>query len=120
MGGKLRWKIVISLVLVGTVAGVSWFLLHRYQMRQMNSVFLEQSARAEDAGHADRAARFLRQYLLINRADVDARAHFGTLLEKLAVNARAYSDALAVYEQVLAEQPSRNEIRRRAATLSVR
>src|SRR5262245_57210926 len=120
MRGKFRWKIISVLTLVGALAGTGWFLLHRYQMRRMNHAFLEQSVRAEDAGHTERAARFLRQYLLINRDDIDALARYGVLLDKLANSPRARNDALTAYELVLAQDPQRLDIRKRAAHLAMK
>lgn len=120
MRGKLRWKWLILLAVMGACTSAGWFFGHRYQMRRMNGVFLEQATRAEENGHADRAARFLRQYLLINRADVDTRIRYGILLENLANSPRALSDALGVFEQVLDDAPTRADVRRRAANLSVK
>jgi Tfp pilus assembly protein PilF len=119
MRGKFRWKVILVLGLAGCLAGVGWFFLHRYQVRRLNSAFLEQADRAEQDGQPERAARFLRQFLLISQSDVDVMDRYGQLLEKLTPNnAKAGQDALALYEKVLVQEPGRTETRRRAAGLA--
>ncbi len=119
MRGKFNWKLAIVLGLLVLLVSVGWFGLHQYQMRGMYGAFLEQATRDEDKGRTERAARFLRQYLLLRSDDVEVRARYGILLEKLAKTGRARRDDLTIYEQVLVQDPNNQDIRKRAALQSM-
>jgi tetratricopeptide (TPR) repeat protein len=117
MQGRFRWKAILFLILGLAVFGTAWFFLQRFQISSIHSRFLDQVARAEETGNTERAARFLKQYLSVKRDDVDARARYGVLIEQLAASPQALAGALGVYEGVLEQDPSRREIRLRAAKL---
>jgi cellulose synthase operon protein C len=118
--GKFRWKAVLSLVVICALLGVGWFFLHRYQMKSIHSRFLAQATRAEEAKppQYDRAVRFLRIYLLAKGDDTDALARYGILIEERATpNYKTRLETLGIYERVLTQDPSRQEILLRAAKL---
>ena len=85
-----RWTLVASNVVVRliiaalqtililgigfVVVAVGWFFLHRFQMRSIHGHFRELSTRDEESGRFERAARFLRLYLLVSGEDPDSLA----------------------------------------------
>jgi cellulose synthase operon protein C len=123
MHGKFRRKPILIVLVCFTLLGAGWFFLHRFQMKSIHSRFLVQATRAEEANppQYDRALRFLRIYLLAKKDDTDALARYGVLMEeKSAQTFRSRSEALGIYERVLAQDPNRKDILMRAARLSLR
>src|SRR5262245_34689974 len=88
--GSFRWKPILISTGLLFVLGLGWFFLHQVQLGSIYGRFLEQAARAEESGNPERAARFLRHYLLVNRDDLDARARYGLLCEQTAADRRAF------------------------------
>ncbi len=120
MKAKLNVKLFGGLVAGTALFLTGWFFLHRYQTRRLIADFVQQADRAEAEGRLDRAARLLRHYVVLVPADLDARTRYGTLLEKSATTGRARQDALAVFEQVLQQDPARHDVRNRAGLLAAR
>jgi cellulose synthase operon protein C len=111
-------------LLLGVAAGLAAFVLvvwavHRVQVGRHARHFLDEAARAEEDGAYDRAADALRRYLALRPDDADALGRYGRALEHLADPGRNRPRALAAYEQALARDPSRADLRRRAAELSL-
>jgi tetratricopeptide (TPR) repeat protein len=117
MQGTFRWKAILVSVLAVALLGTGWYFLHRYQKRKIHGYFLELATRDEEGKRLDRAARFLRQYLLVQPDDVEALARYGKLLEKQAQNRRDLAEALRVFETLLAKDDKRDDIRLRAGKL---
>src|SRR5262245_16722411 len=82
MQGRFRWKPILISTGIFALLALGWFFLHKFQLGSIYGHFLDQSARAEESGNPERAARFLRQYLLVNREDLDARVRYGLLVEE--------------------------------------
>ncbi len=116
--GRFRWKPILLLAVGFAVFGSGWYLLHRFQMQSLHVRYREQAARAEETGNPDRAVRFLRQYLLVKGDDTDARARFAVLVEKMCRARKHYLTLSGIYERVLREDESRQDIRlaRRSST----
>ena len=78
-------------VVTGLVAGV-----HVVQARRIPAALLAQADRAADAGKADAAVNYLRQYLEFRPADADALARLAGLLRDrpLAAGAPTFDAAL--------------------------
>src|SRR5262249_9513611 len=91
------------------------FFLHKYQVTALHGQYLPLATRAEEKKDLERAARFLSIYLSVTGNDVDARARYGALLQKLAQT----SKALEQYEQLLEQDETKQDIRLRAAKLSM-
>jgi tetratricopeptide (TPR) repeat protein len=121
MQGRFRWKSILIVVLVCAFLSVGWHFLHRYQVTAMQPELLEQATRAERSTppQPEVAMQFLRNYLRLQQDDVDAGARLGGLVEKHAKTGRDKAEALSLYEVVLEQDPSRQDIRIRAAKLCV-
>ena len=119
--GKFRWKAILLLVVCSALLGLGWFFLHRLQIQTLHSQYLKLATRAEEKKDFNRAVRFLWIYLSVKGDDVDARAQYGVLLEKLAQTQKERSDVSDIYERVLEQGGAKKEqdIRLRAAKLSM-
>jgi predicted Zn-dependent protease len=118
MRRKLNLRFLLVVFVAAIVFAVGWFFLHRFQKNRRLGDYLAQATRAEDEKKFDRAARFIRAYILAVPADTDVRIRYAELLEKMGNTPRDRSAALDVYEQALRQDPDRPAVRRRAAELA--
>lgn len=117
---KVNLRFLACLIVAsGLLAGV-WYGVNRWQVRRHAADLLRQVDVAEEQKRPGRAARFLGLYVGLVPGDTEARARYGLLLESLADSPRGLEGALGVFEQVLIRDPSRQDIRRRAARLAVK
>src|SRR5260370_13593856 len=111
-------------LLLGLAAALAAFVLvvwavHRVQVGRHARHFLDEAARAEEDGASEKAADALQRYLALRPDDADALGRYGRALERLAGPGRNRPRALAAYEKALARGPSRPDLHRRAAELSL-
>jgi tetratricopeptide (TPR) repeat protein len=120
MKRRLNYRFLVVSVAVLVAFGVGTHLLHGYQVRRNASAFLREADRAEEAGDTDKAADYLARYLGLRFDDVDAHARYALLLEKTAKSYGAHAQALLTLDHVLRRDPSRADVRRRAAYVAMR
>lgn len=119
MRGKLNIRFLLIVTAVCGVFAVGWFFLHRYQKNRKLGDYLTQAVRAEEEQKYDRASRLLRAYVLLAPADIDAKLRYAKLIEEHVPTVKGKVDALGLYEQVLAQDPDRQETRRHAAEIAI-
>jgi tetratricopeptide (TPR) repeat protein len=115
MQGRFRWKAILLLAVCSAPLGVGWFFLHKHQVTTLHGQYLTLAKRAEEKKDLERAARFLSIYLSVTGDDIDARARYGVLLQELAQKPKALDE----YERVLEQDETNQDIRMRAAKLSM-
>jgi tetratricopeptide (TPR) repeat protein len=113
----LNHKVVFRMVVGLAGLGLVVHLVHAYQAARLAGTLRGQARQAEEQGQADRAAACLQRYLAFAPDDADALADYGTLLEHGARTHYERGRAAAVFQQVLARQPQRADVRRRLAAL---
>ena len=116
---KLNVRFLAWLLGGAVLVGAAWYGLHAWQVRNHLAVLLAQADAAEAQQRPDRAARLVGLYVGMAPDDVEARARYGMLLDRLAETPKARADAAAVLEQVLLRDPDRHAIRRRLAQLDL-
>src|SRR5262249_45368444 len=107
------------LAVVSVVAGGIW-LLHRVQAGPQAQAFLSQAELAENEGNLEKAASYLRRYLILNRGDIDVRGRLGLLLDETARSDEERTRAFLVLEDVLRDEPERDAIRRQTIDIAMR
>jgi hypothetical protein len=119
---KKRLDMELLAVLLGTLllGGIAVFPLHSWQMRRHAATLMARVRQAEVEGDLERAAVYLQRYLVFAPEDNDERAHYGEMTEQLAASDHERWRAVSVYEQVLYREPSRHDVRRRLALLTLR
>jgi len=120
MKKQLNYKLLaILLAALGVGVGAA-FLLHFWQMGRHARTLMAEARAAETEGRLDLAARSLQRYLVFAPEDNAARARYGEMMEQVATSDHERWRAVTVYEQVLYREPSRRDIRRRLALLTLR
>ena len=120
MTKRLNVKLLTVLLGVLVVGVVAVFLLHAWQMRRHAATLIARAHQAEADSDLERAAVCLQRYLVFAPEDNDARARYGEILERLAASDHERWRVVSVYEQVLYREPSRHDVRRRLALLTLR
>ncbi len=113
---RLNGKLFLILLASVTVGGALVHGLHAYQVHRHSGMFLQAAQRAEDAGHFEESAENLRRYLLLSPGDADVTGR----LAKLLFDHRQDRQAQLLYTQVVHQQPSNEEARRRLVDASLR
>src|SRR4051812_20090419 len=113
MNEKLNVRFLIVLLAAAAVVAGSWTAVPAYQVRRNAGALLAYADRAEEAGEYDRAAKLLGLYLEREPARVDVRARYGLLRDRLAKTLPERRQVVAVFEQVIDQDASRNDVRRR-------
>ncbi|MHB1424367.1 MAG: tetratricopeptide repeat protein [Gemmataceae bacterium] len=116
---KVNLRFLLVLVVAGLLLAAAWYGINRWQVRRHAADLIRQADQAEQQQRPNRAAHFLGLYVSMVPSDIEARARYGLLLERLADSSAARYGALSVFEQVLIRDPERQAIRRRAAALTV-
>ena len=119
MHRKLRFGRAAVVLVVVAVFGVGVYSLHAFQVWRTASSLLDQATAAEKVGDLDKSADYLGRYLGLHPDDDDALAKFGLVLGKLAKTPRQKGRAYLVLSQAILRSPTRDDLRRRLATLSV-
>lgn len=113
-------RFLLKLLLVLFALTGALFGAHAVQFRRIPAALLAQSERAEEAGKADVATHYLRQYLEFHPDDVDAQVRLADLLAKRNATGRASPELLFLYDKILRLDPARHATRREALALCVR
>jgi len=119
MGAKTLKRLAI-LVTTILVAGLSIFLVQRYQVGRMDRSVLDQAARAEGVGNFEDAARFYQEHLEVAPDDWEAKLKYADVLRKGSKDASRRLQAAKMYEEYVSRFPKEKEnVRRRLAELYV-
>lgn len=118
---KINTRLFVILLITAIVFAGAVFGLHRLQAGNIADALLWQAAQAEKEGKLDRAAKYLGRYLEFVRDDIDTRAHLGTLLAdpQVATTPQRRARARFVIDQVLAKDPDRHDLRKRACEILI-
>src|SRR6516225_1939145 len=119
MTEKLNVRFFIVLLgSVGVLAG-GWSAVHALQVRRNAGALLAYASRAEDNGEDDRAVKLLGLFLDREPERVDVRAHYALLRARLARSPAERRDVIGIFEQVLEQEPGRDDIRRKLVTVAI-
>jgi cellulose synthase operon protein C len=119
MRRRLNWKFLSALLGVVALAGGTVVLVHELQVNRSAAGLLHQADRAEVEGRLAKSQEYLGRYLGYRPDDTASLARYGLILEKEARTRKERKDALAVLEKVLLGDPSRDDVRLRAARLAI-
>jgi tetratricopeptide (TPR) repeat protein len=117
---KLNSRLLSGILAALAVFALGVHLAHGWQATRHAHTLLARARQAEAAGDWDRAATCWQRYLLFAPEDTDALEQYGRLLERRAETPHEHGRAAAVYQQVLARDPGRQEVRRRLAVQELR
>jgi tetratricopeptide (TPR) repeat protein len=113
MPRRINRKFLILLLLAVVLLGGGGFGLYTWQTRRHARSLLEQAIAAQEAGDAEQAIEKLRRYLDYRPKDLAALARYGNLLDSRKDSPQDRARALGVFERLLHEDPSREDVRRR-------
>ena len=107
--------LVVTIVLAGGV-----HLLHGYQLRRSSTALRERALALAEQADLERAIRYMSNYLHYEPNDVDALAHLGMWLDRMAERQpRARLQAFLRLEEVLRKNPDREDVRRRVVSIAM-
>jgi tetratricopeptide (TPR) repeat protein len=119
-------RLFLWLVGIAAVATGGVFLVHYLQTGRIAQALLWQARRAEEQGHLEETTRYLGRYLEFVPTDQEQRAHLGDVLatrvldgDQAKVTYRLRQQALFVLEGVVANDPGRQDARRRLARVAL-
>jgi len=101
------------------LSAVAVHIVHGAQVRRHGRTLLAQSEEAENGGELDRASVRLARYLQLVPDDTEVLARYADLLDQAAATPAARLRAIDVLRQVLARDPSREDLRRRLVALAM-
>ncbi len=116
---RVDFRYLTFFLVLAVFLGTGTHFLHAYQVRRNADAFLALADRAEADNEPDRAADYLGRYVRLRPNDLDTRARYALLIDRLG-KAPKYVVYLAM-DVVLQRDPhsERPEIRRRAAELAM-
>jgi Flp pilus assembly protein TadD len=118
MGNRqFKWKLLPWLGGAAILCAATVHVAHSSQMKRHTQSFLAQADREAADGRPDRAAEYLKRYLAFRPSDTDALARYGMVLEQTAASGPGQVRAAEVFEQVLAKDRRRHDVRRRLVRL---
>lgn len=116
----LNLRFLGILTACGAVFFGSVFGLHAWQVRDNAGALLELGRQAHDSGDRERAREYYSRYVGLVPNDVNALADYGMLLDESAVNEESARHVFTVYENVLRNDQTREDIRRRQIDNAIR
>jgi tetratricopeptide (TPR) repeat protein len=119
MKKTLNYRYLLKLLIVLAIVAGGVHLLHARQAGKQADAFLHQAETAEKEGRLDRAASYLGRYLALRPSETDVRARLGLALAKVARNGEQRLQAFLILEQVLREDPRREDVRRKNVALAM-
>lgn len=119
MTRRLNLRFLLVLLLIGVVLGGGARWLYSYQSRQNRHALRKQAERFENEGQRDRAADYLKRYLLLAPTDVEALVHYGQLISTSPSSPTARLEAFFALEKALRLAPDRTDVRREAVRLAM-
>ena len=108
-------------ILCGTTLAFLWVVstVHDVQTRRNAKALFDLGREAQKAGNLDAAADYLGRYLGFAPKDVNALAEYGQILDQRVSGPRALRRIYMVYEDVLRQTPTRDDIRRRQVDVAM-
>src|SRR5687768_14545681 len=85
-------RFLLKLVLFVLASAGFLFGAHTLQARRIPDALRQQADRAADAGKAEAAVHYLRQYLEFEPEDVDAQVKLADLLKQRTATSRGYAE----------------------------
>ncbi|HKB42650.1 MAG TPA: tetratricopeptide repeat protein, partial [Gemmataceae bacterium] len=118
---KLNVKFLLCLVAAAVIFGGGVVLAHSLQFKRIPLALLKQARKAEDQGDLNRTIGYLNRYLAFAPDDGEQRIRLALLLAdpKIAVTAKARSNAFEALEKALSYDASRHDLRRLAVPLAI-
>lgn len=116
----VNYKFLLSLLGIVVAVSIAVISMHSWQVDRNADVFRERAEAAREKGESDQAISDYTRYLVFRPLDTDARAQLGMLIQDNAKSAMNLLRAYLVFEKVLLEQDSRDEIRHRLIDVAMR
>ncbi|MEO2091717.1 MAG: tetratricopeptide repeat protein, partial [Gemmataceae bacterium] len=115
----LNLRFVLTLATVTAVAAAAVWFVHRSQAGKQAGLYLARADALERDGDKPAAVEYLRRYLALRPSDTATRERFGLLLADTATDAEGLFRALLVLDQSIRDNPTRRDLRRRAAAVGL-
>lgn len=113
-------RFTLALIVGFAVFGIGVHFLHAFQVDRNATKLLDRSHAALEKGEIDEAIRFLRSYIGFRPQDADAVAELAQLLDRRARSGGELMQTYFTYEEALRRNPTRSDLRRRAAEIAFR
>jgi cellulose synthase operon protein C len=118
MGSKTVTRLLILIVVVGSISAGGYFLWLMRVGRMAQGV-VARADRAAEQGDFIKAVDLYSQHLAVVKNDVEVRLKLADTSLKIDRSQRRLQEALAIYEGILGQYPGRTDVRRRAAQTAV-
>src|SRR5262249_53516963 len=115
----LNYRLLTWTAALLALSAVAVHIVHGAQVRRHGRTLLAPSEEAENGGELDRASVRLARYLQLVPDDTEVLARYADLLDQAAATPAARLRAIDVLRQVLARDPSREDLRRRLVALAM-
>src|SRR5579859_6772977 len=119
MNKTLNFRYLIRLLVIFAVVAVVVILVHRRQAGRQAQAFLHQADLAEQSGDFSRAGGYLRRFLALRPHDTDGRARLALLMAQTARTGEEKLHAFLELEEVLREDPKRDDVRRKDIAMAM-
>lgn len=113
----LNKRLVVILLVLGTMLGVGGHFWHGYQVRKNADALRMHAERLVDENHARTAADYLHRYLQLRPDDRDVRVQLAMVYGETAVDPMRIDRALELYDHALGVAPGKHDLRLRKAEL---
>jgi tetratricopeptide (TPR) repeat protein/VanZ family protein len=114
---NLRSIAILSSMAVVVLGSV--YAIHGWQIQRNAGSMLELGRKAQEKGNLKKAKDYFNRYVRMVPNDVNALADFGTLLDNTRPNLSGGHRVFMVYESVLRNEPTRDDIRRRQINVAM-
>ena len=105
---------VTGIVLLGSV-----YTIHGWQVRRNAGSLFDLSQQAKADGNVDKAREFMGRYVGLVPNDINAMADYGLLLDESSEPGGTSRQVFMVFEEVLRNDPTREDIRRRQVEIAM-
>jgi tetratricopeptide (TPR) repeat protein len=116
---QFNTKLFLWLLGIAVTVAAGTFVAHWLQTGRIARALLWQARHAEEEGRPEQTVRYLGRYLEFSPNDIEERAHLGRVLadrvlvsEPSTVTYKSRERALFVLEQVVAQAPEKQDLRR--------
>lgn len=117
---RLNVKLLLIITAVVVVATVAIYGLHSVQVARQADQTLKRAEELREEGELGRAVVHLRRYVQFVPDDTDALETLGQILEERSSRPRDWLEVFDTYEQVLRQDASRDDVRRRQVDVAMR
>ncbi len=104
---RLLWKLLLGL----SVFAALWVSLYLIQAQRIPDILRQQAVRAEERKELSAAIQFLQRYLQFRPKDKEVALKLADLLMERSRSTQSYGQVLYLYEQILRQDPSADEVR---------